>query len=83
MKKQDKTAYVAPITEILCVKSEHVMNLAGSEGGDFPPGGGEGGDFGDSGDSKKGFFDDEDFIWDSHHDNQWEDDVLSLQRENE
>ena len=77
MKKQDKTAYVAPITEILCVKSEHVMNLAGSEGE-----GGEGGG-GDFGDSKKGFFDDEDFIWDSHHDNQWEDDVLSLQRENE
>ena len=80
MKKQDKTAYVAPITEILCVKSEHVMNLAGSEGEDFPPGA-EGG--GGASDSKKGFFDDEDLIWDSHHDNQWEDDVLSLQRENE
>ena len=79
MKKQDKTAYVAPITEILCVKSEHVMQIAGSGGEDFPPGGegGGGGDF----DSKKGFFDDEDLIWDSHHDNQWEDDVLSLQRE--
>jgi hypothetical protein len=75
MKKQDKTAYVAPITEILCVKSEHVM-IAGSMGEDVHPGGG-------GFDSKKGFFDDEDFIWDSHHDNQWEDDVLSLQRENE
>lgn len=64
MKKQDKTAYVAPITEILCVKSEHVMQAA-SMGEDV---GGEGGDF----DSKKGFFDDEDFIWDSHHDNLWE-----------
>lgn len=82
MKKQDKTAYVAPITEILCVKSEHVMNLAGSMGEDFHPGGeGGGGDPDDF--SKKGFFDDEDFIWDSHHHNQWEDDVLSLQRENE
>ena len=78
MKKQDKTAYVAPITEILCVKSEHVM-IAGSDG-ELPGGEGGGGDFDDS---KKGFFDDEDFIWDSHHDNQWEDDVLSLQRENE
>lgn len=79
MKKQDKTAYVAPITEILCVKSEHVMQAA-SMGEDVPPGDeGGGGAF----DSKKGFFDDEDFIWDSHHDNQWEDDVLSLQRENE
>ena len=76
MKKQDKTAYVAPITEILCVKSEHVM-IACSDV--EQPGGDPGGDF----DSKKGFFDDEDFIWDSHHDNQWEDDVLSLQRENE
>lgn len=66
MKKQDKTAYVAPITEILCVKSEHVMQAA-SMGEDVHPGG-EGGDF----DSKKGFFDDEDFIWDSHHDNLWE-----------
>ena len=79
MKKQDKTAYVAPITEILCVKSEHVMQAA-SMGEDVPPGG-EGG--GPAFDSKKGFFDDEDFIWDSHHHNQWEDDVLSLQRENE
>ena len=75
MKKQDKTAYVAPITEILCVKSEHVMQAASMGEGDDPH---QGGDF-----SKKGFFDDEDFIWDSHHDNQWEDDALSLQRENE
>ena len=81
MKKQDKTAYVAPITEILCVKSEHVMQAA-SMGEDVHSGGeGGGGDPDDF--SKKGFFDDEDFIWDSHHDNQWEDDVLSLQRENE
>ena len=79
MKKQDKTAYVAPITEILCVKSEHVMNLAGSDP-EQPGGEGGGGDFDDS---KENFFDDEDFIWDSHHHNQWEDDVLSLQRENE
>ena len=76
MKKQDKTAYVAPITEILCVKSEHVMITASpGVGGDYEDG--------DPIDSKKGFFDDEDFIWDSHHHNQWEDDVLSLQRENE
>lgn len=76
MKKQDKTAYVAPITEILCVKSEHVMITASP---------GVGGEYHEEDpiDSKKGFFDDEDFIWDSHHDNQWEDDVLSLQRENE
>ena len=78
MKKQDKTAYVAPITEILCVKSEHVM-IAGSDPEQPGGEGGGGSDF----DSKKGFFDDEDFIWDSHHDNQWEDDALSLQRENE
>ena len=76
MKKQDKTAYVAPITEILCVKSEHVMITAS-------PGVGDDYEEGDPIDSKKGFFDDEDLIWDSHHDNQWEDDVLSLQRENE
>ena len=76
MKKQDKTAYVAPITEILCVKSEHVMITASP---------GVGGEYHEEDpiDSKKGFFDDEDFIWDSHHDNQWEDDALSLQRENE
>ena len=80
MKKQDKTAYVAPITEILCVKSEHVMQAA-SMGEDVHLGGEGGGGVFDG--SKKGFFDDEDFIWDSHHDNQWEDDVLSLQRENE
>ena len=76
MKKQDKTAYVAPITEILCVKSEHVMITAS-------PGVGDDYEEGDPIDSKKGFFDDEDFIWDSHHHNLWEDDVLSLQRENE
>ena len=79
MKKQDKTAYVAPITEILCVKSEHVMQAA-SMGEDVHSGGeGGGGDF----ESKENFFDGEDDIWDSHHHNQWEDDVLSLQRENE
>ena len=81
MKKQDKTAYVAPITEILCVKSEHVMNLAGSAP-EQPGGEGGGGDF-DFDDSKENFFDGEDDIWDSNLGNQWEDDVLSLQRENE
>ena len=79
MKKQDKTAYVAPITEILCVKSEHVMQIAGSDP-EQPGGEGGGGDFDDS---KENFFDGEDDIWDSNLGNQWEDDVLSLQRENE
>lgn len=65
MKKQDKTVYVAPITEILCVKSERVMITASpGVGGEYKEG--------DPVDSKKGFFDDEDLIWDSHHDNQWE-----------
>ena len=39
MKKQDKTAYVAPITEILCVKSEHVMITASpGVGGEYGEG---------------------------------------------
>lgn len=65
MKKQDKTAYVAPITEILCVKSEHVMITAS------PGVGGEYGE-GDPIDSKKGFFDDEDLPQMKY--NMWEED---------
>ena len=68
MKKQDKTAYVAPITEILCVKSEHVMQIAGSDPEQPGGEGGGGSDF----DSKKGFFDDEDLPQMKY--NMWEED---------
>ena len=65
MKKQDKTAYVAPITEILCVKSERVMITASpGVGGDYEEG--------DPIDSKENFFDGEDDIWDSNLGNLWE-----------